>query len=577
MSKNTKYFGLLFVCFTAFSLVAKAQTITGRFSVDNGYQLWIGNSYEVQTQLAAQWNTRAKQIKTGVSVTFNAIPDCHIYIVAWSDDKDFQGLVGSFSGATTIKTGDSQWRVWPTGNNLNGVSNATTTPSIGQVNSWLIGAPPNPSTWPIPFAGPIVNGPIPNNIYGTVLGIDPNAKWVWHDSKKDSRATWPLTTGTYSPHGVPFLGFNHDEVLIFRVPCPAPVQPPDPCCPPWNEHRLGDMLEYLGSGGIADPYTLNFAPTNAFDTQMQAYIDYLNVASNFAISSIHITFSLYDHGTGTSPSGASLAYIGPPGSQDRYVQWTAGPPGGYQMSPFFTMPSHSLQVGNWYRVGTGIWLNDNNSFFPDSCAVNEVFFRIQVLGLVAGGDGAAVLQIRMPDGRIVERPIEIRQEGRPQVVKQPAGRPQVIKQQDGKQQDGDSSTTKYTSSKRRCCRPGCDWNCGDKMLEVDKEHVENVRSQPPEGTQPAGRPHVVEQNGSWTPWYNRDNPSGKGDHELLSDFIAAGQARPNPVEIECQTTSGVGWRKAGQVYTCNTQTGGVCVNSQQRKGKCQDYKVRFRY
>ncbi|PTL76775.1 hypothetical protein [Vitiosangium sp. GDMCC 1.1324] len=81
--------------------------------------------------------------------------------------------------------------------------------------------------------------------------------------------------------------------------------------------------------------------------------------------------------------------------------------------------------------------------------------------------------------------------------------------------------------------------------------------------------------GTWTPWFNRDTPSGTGDSELLSDFLA--QAFPvcsNPVAIECQTTSGVNWSSTGQVYSC-TLAGGSCTNSQQSNGTCLDYQVRF--
>lgn len=82
---------------------------------------------------------------------------------------------------------------------------------------------------------------------------------------------------------------------------------------------------------------------------------------------------------------------------------------------------------------------------------------------------------------------------------------------------------------------------------------------------------------TWTPWLDADAPGGVGDYELLSNFIAAGQACSHPIEIECQTTSGVDWRAAGQVYTCDANRGGFCVNDHQGpNGLCLDYRVRFR-
>ncbi len=80
----------------------------------------------------------------------------------------------------------------------------------------------------------------------------------------------------------------------------------------------------------------------------------------------------------------------------------------------------------------------------------------------------------------------------------------------------------------------------------------------------------------WTPWLNRDQPSGKGDYETLADFLEAGQACTCPLDIECQTADGQDWRETGQVYTCSRTQGGICVNDRQTDGRrCLDYRVRF--
>lgn len=80
---------------------------------------------------------------------------------------------------------------------------------------------------------------------------------------------------------------------------------------------------------------------------------------------------------------------------------------------------------------------------------------------------------------------------------------------------------------------------------------------------------------AWTPWLERDIPGGQGDYETLADFLAAGLACPNPIGIECQTTSGVDWTLTGDVYTCDPAIGGVCVNADQPDGACENYQVRF--
>ncbi|HYU34458.1 MAG TPA: hypothetical protein VEW48_20085 [Thermoanaerobaculia bacterium] len=38
-----------------------------------------------------------------------------------------------------------------------------------------------------------------------------------------------------------------------------------------------------------------------------------------------------------------------------------------------------MVVGTWYRVHTGIYLENGQVFFPDTCAVNEIWVRVQVL------------------------------------------------------------------------------------------------------------------------------------------------------------------------------------------------------
>lgn len=81
-------------------------------------------------------------------------------------------------------------------------------------------------------------------------------------------------------------------------------------------------------------------------------------------------------------------------------------------------------------------------------------------------------------------------------------------------------------------------------------------------------------NARWTPWLDRDNAGGVGDFEDLRGFVAGGQACAQPVDIQCQTTAGVDWQKAGQRYTCDVAQGGICRNDQ-NGGRCLDYRVRF--
>ncbi|XP_059212887.1 uncharacterized protein LOC131991449 [Centropristis striata] len=83
----------------------------------------------------------------------------------------------------------------------------------------------------------------------------------------------------------------------------------------------------------------------------------------------------------------------------------------------------------------------------------------------------------------------------------------------------------------------------------------------------------------WTDWFDRDDPTGSGDWELLSLLRAQnpGKICPNPVDIEARTLSGLTPAAAGDViYKSDTSTGFICKNQDQKDKKmCSDYRVRF--
>lgn len=86
--------------------------------------------------------------------------------------------------------------------------------------------------------------------------------------------------------------------------------------------------------------------------------------------------------------------------------------------------------------------------------------------------------------------------------------------------------------------------------------------------------NILVGSGTWTPWLNRDAPSGVGDFETLPDF---GSQVPcsSPIAIQCQTLAGVDYTLTGEVYSCTPASGGICRNSDQPDGACMDYQVRF--
>ena len=199
-------------------------------------------------------------------------------------------------------------------------------------------------------------------------GLTPSVGYDWK-----ATAVFAVTGASIAPieigkAGEGFVAGNNND-------CTPPV---NPCCPPWNVDRLAEMLFYQGSGSISAPYTLKFQPTPAFKSQMQSYIDYLH-SVNPAINAITIDWRLHDQGTGATPSTP----LGPQVDVTAYATWSSPGNGNPAVSgdpSFFSIPQqYPMVIGTWYRVHTGIYLENGQVFFGDNCAVNEIWVRVQVL------------------------------------------------------------------------------------------------------------------------------------------------------------------------------------------------------
>ncbi|XP_034058682.1 cartilage intermediate layer protein 1-like [Gymnodraco acuticeps] len=83
----------------------------------------------------------------------------------------------------------------------------------------------------------------------------------------------------------------------------------------------------------------------------------------------------------------------------------------------------------------------------------------------------------------------------------------------------------------------------------------------------------------WTDWFDRDNPSGSGDWELLKDLKKEihGNICEYPLHIKVVTTDTMTPAiSTGQTfYTFHPTQGFVCRNKDQSKDMCRDYKVSF--
>lgn len=182
----------------------KVAPLTGHFTCDNSYQVWVGTEDEVHTLLLEATNMKTVNIAQGEDLPPTAPePGQYLYIVAWSDDFIYQGLIGAFKGDITILSGDSRWKVLPTGRNKHNKQ----FPTIKEINNAMEDGCDN---WRDPTFGATNGGP-PWNF--PIIGIPEAARWMWYDSNKDRKGKYP------SPPYVPFgSGFNHDEFLIFRIP-----------------------------------------------------------------------------------------------------------------------------------------------------------------------------------------------------------------------------------------------------------------------------------------------------------------------------------------------------------------------
>ncbi|XP_013855200.1 cell migration-inducing and hyaluronan-binding protein [Austrofundulus limnaeus] len=114
-----------------------------------------------------------------------------------------------------------------------------------------------------------------------------------------------------------------------------------------------------------------------------------------------------------------------------------------------------------------------------------------------------------------------------------------------------------------------------KQLSLAFAAVLLLASVPGEGASPCANPTYVQ---AWTPWFDRDNPSGTGDWETLSILKDEhpGKICDIPQEAEALTLSGQTVTQAGENIFVNDKTSGfACRNEDQPDNICFDYKVRF--
>ncbi|XP_070578632.1 uncharacterized protein [Ptychodera flava] len=90
--------------------------------------------------------------------------------------------------------------------------------------------------------------------------------------------------------------------------------------------------------------------------------------------------------------------------------------------------------------------------------------------------------------------------------------------------------------------------------------------------------YVPECSGTWTSFYDRDNPSGTGDWESLNSLQSEnpGEICDNPTAVYAETVTGVPAELTGEVFqSYDTVNGFICVSADQTDKTCHDYRVNF--
>jgi len=282
--------------------------ITGTFTADNSYAVYKGNQSAVSAKILpnnnsnGHTNKKASEIFSPTKRTFSVTKGDYLYIIAWSDDSQCQGLLGEFTGTQTIKTGDKGWQVYPTNKNY-GNNQA---PSISEINSFISTAN-NSNGWKNPFVGPTnANSKKACRQYSKVKGISNSAKWIWHN-----------TLSTNDPLTVLGRGRNHHEFLIFRFPVKligttsagtvsgsSPSIKPGPCdCIPKEIYTVDVTSEqfiphsWSGNAGTFS-YKLGFQPTNQNVTMVNAWNSWIQSKFGGQCHVVH-QYILYEYTSNT--------------------------------------------------------------------------------------------------------------------------------------------------------------------------------------------------------------------------------------------------------------------------------------
>ncbi len=195
-------------------------------------------------------------------------------------------------------------------------------------------------------------------------------------------------------------------------------QPPLPnlCCTPWTERKLEtSFVSVPGPNGLNDNFSLGYNDLATTNTQMQAYINYVNAVYPQAYS-VRVSFILKDFGAASTvttggnvvpvaTSGPPVSALNPSNPVER--EWIVGGTG--PVGPAFWMAPHQLQVNHWYQIQTTVSLRTNTGvklgLLEAECLTQSRIYRVSTFG-GRGINGGAILEIS--DGKSIIKTVPVR-------------------------------------------------------------------------------------------------------------------------------------------------------------------------
>ncbi len=275
-----------------------------------------------------------------------------------------------------------------------------------------------------------ITGQCVSSGWTSTTGTDPlNTGWALFQATGPINAPPPLFFGAPSYPALS-VTVNHEpgDGIGFTL---GYATVPDACCPPFDKDIMLQQLVLSQLGGVTGPITYSFTNSAPYNTQLQAYLDYLH-SLNSTITNLSVGWNVYDLGTALPPGTGPLPFpgLGAVSGSPAYTQWgcTTGSPGcngGGGNLTFSTNPMtngvypiiSNLQPNEWYGFSISITLNDEIQFWMDSCNSFTATFAViaDPASLVSvGNQNLIAVEVREPGaktGHVVMLPLHTSGEG----------------------------------------------------------------------------------------------------------------------------------------------------------------------